>query len=104
MDFLKSAAFFLLVAFLVWNVGWFSGYNAVKHPPENQMCIEDDYVFIERPECHLTAENIVTGVPDGESGMFKKFDQPGVCGLYSCRGDAQGSYECFERNKLKKVP
>lgn len=86
-----------------YTVGYMVGETKNKVDYSKLMCIEDEYDIIDQPDCHVTAENVVTGMPDGENpGWFKKFDQPGICGLYSCRGQAQGSYECFPLNKLKK--
>ena len=85
---------------LAYAIGYANGKP--KTIPQDTTCVDDQYQIINRTDCSLSGKNIVSGQMDGETLMFKNFTDIGVCGLYSCKGDAQGTYECFERSKLRK--
>jgi hypothetical protein len=89
-----SAAFYMF--------GYFNGQVDLRKEKDAKLCIDNLYTPKDKPDCVVSADNILTGMPDGETGWFKKFSQPGICGLYTCKGEAQGSYECFEQDKLDK--
>lgn len=102
MNAIKILAVGIVFTLGAYIFGYTSGQIDAKKEKDARLCIDNKYSVKERPNCNLSAENIVTGFPDGETGWFKKFPQAGICGLYSCKGDKQGTYECFEEIKLDR--
>jgi hypothetical protein len=92
----------LVIAVFAFVFGFYEGHVENKADPAIT-CVKDTYEVIDKPGCFVDGLNLLSGNPDGETGWFKDFDQIGVCGNYACQGQAQGTYECFERNQLKRV-